>query len=326
MSADLTRRTLLKAAAVGAGAVLLGSAAPEPASGKIPRPSSGKTYLGAFTDIPSSGAPATPAKFGAFETLIGRKLDLCMNYRGWTEGTWPSRDTGQMEAWAASTGRIPCVTFGKGSPSIPYIASGGADGQLRTLASRCKTFGRPLFLRPFWEMNGRWMSWNADRYGHDTSKFRTAWRRMVTVFANAGVTNVTWVWSPNVGDLPRESWNHWSNYYPGDAYVDWVGADGYNHGGSQWRELREMYAPFVADYGDRKPIMVAETASVERGGSKATWITNARAWVKSQPSVDAFIWFHRGANSSEAYDWRVNTSSSALSAFRGLAHDAHFDA
>jgi len=41
------------------------------------------------------------------------------------------------------------------------------------------------------------------------------------------VTNVTWVWSPNVAypsSVPI------SRLFPGDAYVDWTGFDGYNLG------------------------------------------------------------------------------------------------
>jgi hypothetical protein len=39
--------------------------------------------------------------------------------------------------------------------------------------------------------------------------------------------------------VPEEAWNDWGNLYPGDAYVDWMGVDGYNWGtsqvGSKWR-------------------------------------------------------------------------------------------
>jgi len=320
----VTRRTFLKGAVAGTGAVLLGSIGAPAASGKIGAPSSGKAFLGAWCNVPGGGAGATPDKIKAFESMIGRKLNICLNYRGWSESFWPYKDPTRYEGWMAAGGRHPCVSFGTGGPSIPYIASGGADGTIKAIAGRCKNFGHPLFLRPWWEMNGDWMPWNASFYGRNTSKFRDAWRRMVEIFDKVGVNNVTWVWSPNVGTKPDEAWNDWKNYYPGDAYVDWIGSSGYNRGGIRWRELREAYTPLFSDYRNRKPFMIAETASVENGGSKAQWITNARNWCKNN-DIDTFIWFHRAPNAREVFDWRVNTSSSSLTAYRGLAHDAYFN-
>ena len=44
-----------------------------------------------------------------------------------------------------------------------------------------------------------------------------------------GVTKVAveFVWSPN---YISNIYPHYSHYYPGDDYVDWVGVDGYNWG------------------------------------------------------------------------------------------------
>ena len=65
---------------------------------------------------------------------------------------------------------------------------------------------------------------------------------------------MVWVFCPNVDSVPGDAWNQWSNYYPGDAYVDWMGFDGYNWGtvqtGSSWRTFASIagtiYAGFAA--------------------------------------------------------------------------------
>jgi len=59
-----------------------------------------------------------------------------------------------------------------------------------------------------------------------------------------GATNVKWVWSPNVrygAELPL------ANLYPGSAYVDWLGLDGYNWGldphlpRPAWQSFEEIF-------------------------------------------------------------------------------------
>jgi len=85
-------------------------------------------------------------------------------------------------------------------------------------------------------MNGNWYPWSGrdERRrlgwrGQDTS---AAYRHAHDLFVADGGDHVVWVWCPLVDDVPNESWNHWTNYYPGDAYVDWVGLDAYNWGTS----------------------------------------------------------------------------------------------
>ena len=60
--------------------------------------------------------------------------------------------------------------------------------------------------------------------------------------------------------------------------------------------------------------MIAETGSVEQGGSKAAWILQGflHELPNLMPRVRAVLWFEAKAKG----DWRVYTSSSALKAFR----------
>jgi hypothetical protein len=139
---------------------------------------------------------------------------------------------------------------------------------------------------------------------------------------------VAWVWAPNTEDAPSASWNHWTNYYPGDPYVDWVGIDGFNwgttHTWATWRTLAQIIGPMYADYAATKPIMVAETGSVEQGGSKSQWFTGARNDIENTfPSVAAFVYFDAGDSHSPS-DFRVTTSATAASAYKAMGQDPYF--
>ncbi|MEQ7739105.1 hypothetical protein, partial [Escherichia coli] len=61
-----------------------------------------------------------------------------------------------------------------------------------------------------------------------------------------------------------------------------------------------------------KPILVAETASTEVGGSKAAWNTDLVSYLAAQPDVMGFVWF----NLQKEADWRINSSDASASALK----------
>jgi beta-mannanase len=149
------------------------------------------------------------------------------------------------------------------------------------------------------------------------------------LFVAAGATNVTWVWSPVI-EYP--GWTPLAELYPGAAYVDWVAMDGYNSGTNpiqpdRWRSFSELFGPTYSDLGKLapgKPIMIAETASTEDGGSKATWITDAlRSLPRRFRRVAAFVWFNSG---SDGMDWPIGSSTSARKAFAAAIRSPYFAA
>jgi beta-mannanase len=181
-------------------------------------------------------------------------------------------------------------------------------------------------------MNGSWEEWGG--YQNNTTgttdgptKYVKAWKRMHDIFVAHGATNAVWVWSPNCNDVPKDSWNHWTNYYPGDDYVDWVGCDGYNFGGSGYIEWATRYGGTPSVYNDypQKPFSASETGSCELGTDKGAWITRAHDAIKTQfPRLKLFTWFDEDKSNAGECDWRVNSSQGALDAFRALAADPYF--
>jgi hypothetical protein len=275
--------------------------------------------LGAFADLPN----LTPAdSLTTLESQIGRRLRIDNHYYDWTDGFPGPRDTADV-----AVGRIPMITWW--GTKYASINNGSQDGLIRARAQQVKSFGKPLFIRWAAEMNGDWFAWGGPQNNNDTSGFISAWRRIHDIFAAQGVNNVAWVWAPNAdskpGGIDPTSWNNWRKYYPGDAYVDWVGIDGYNWGSSQswssWTSLASLIAPVYADYAARKPIMVAETASAEQGGDKSAWLDAARDVLKTRfQHVAALVYFDQDKETN----WSVTSSPAALRSFRALARDPYF--
>jgi hypothetical protein len=119
-------------------------------------------------------------------------------------------------------GTIPMVSWGVDFTG-GKVADGSQDAYLRTQAKAVAAYGKPVFLRLDWEMNGSWYpEW--DSAAVSPQAYIASWRHIWKVFQQQGATNAAFVWCPNVGDLGGQ---HWTAWYPGDEYVDWVGLDAY---------------------------------------------------------------------------------------------------
>lgn len=100
-------------------------------------------------------------------------------------------------------------------------------------------------------------------HGSTAAQFVAAWRLIHRLFAAAHATNVIWVWNTNV--ISAEPQLDLSAYYPGDAYVDWVGVTGY-FAASGPDTFDGLYGPTMREIRGftTKPFIIAET-SVQTG-------------------------------------------------------------
>jgi endoglucanase len=161
-----------------------------------------------------------------------------------------------------------------------------------------------------------------------------ALKHVRAVFDRVGATNVRWVWCANV---IRPNSSLLSDDWPGDEYVDWVAADGYNFGAYRCMGWQSFSSIFGQTYDEltrltAKPLMIGETASNEdestgvgctvRPGDKPGWITQGflTDLPKLFPRFRAVVWF----DINKETDWRVNSSAASLAAFEQVARDPYF--
>ena len=119
----------------------------------------------------------------------------------------------------------------------------------------------------------------------------------------------------------RQATSNLRQLYPGDAYVDWTCLDGFNWGTTPhspgWLNFSEVFRSTykrVLKIAPHKPMVIGETASEERGGSKADWITNAFEVIPTHfPKARAVIWFDE---MKQGRHWPVGSSKSAQAAFK----------
>ena len=307
-----------------ASVALVRSAAPAQAASRPTGPlvPATGTLFGAYVDPDADWVDnaSAQAEVTTFESQIGRKLAINQHYYSWTN-TFPSG----LEQWDLANGRTPLVTWEPWGVTLDAIINGSQDTIIRARANGLKALGSNVFLRFAHEMNGNWYPWSGAQNGNSASKYVSAWRHVHDVFASQGATNVVWVWTPNHENVPSSTWNAFQNYYPGDTYVDWVGADGYNFGTTQswssWRSFVTVFDAFYNTYAARKPIMIAEVASAEKGGKKSTWI--AAMWnavMTRYPSIAAVVWFQVNKEA----DWRADSSPTSLAKFKQMVNHSYF--
>lgn len=277
-------------------------------------PASTGTYFGGYLPPAVWTVDGQKQAVQDVESYLGRRIDISNHYFPWEKPlpTW-------REAWDLSEGRIPMISWDGTSTSL--ILDGSQDAVIDAAADGIKALNGTVFLRFFWEMDG----YKKADVVESPSKFIAAWRYIHDRFAARGVTNVVWVWCPNAWAFTAGTA---SRYYPGDAYVDWVAADGYNWGtighSKKWTSLHSVFKSFYAwGAAKGKPMMIAETASVEQGGDKASWIAQAASDLQSKlPKIRAFVWFD---SIDGPYDWRIDTTQSAYGAFRTVARTPFFN-
>ena len=306
-----------------------GSRAPRTAA--TTAPSATRTlYWGAWigNQLTGNEAPWDVSAVSAFERETGKGVSL-VNFSSPFANCYstPCR-TYPFDAAAMNLirghGAIPFFSWGSDSVpvsvnepnfSLASIVAGTWDAYITKWAQDAKAWGHPFFLRFDWEMNANWFPWSVGVNGNTSADYVAAWRHVHDIFAKVGATNVTWVWCPNID--PNHQYAPLASVYPGNGYVDWTGLDGYNWS-SPWLSFDQLfhatYTQLATSVAPSKPIVIAETASSERGGTKAAWISDVltRQLPERYPQIAAFMWFDKFDSSM---DWPIETSTSAVSAF-----------
>jgi hypothetical protein len=296
----------------------------------LPPPApSGSIYWGSFIDGDETygagygDAPWDQNTWNLFEQHAGKKVSI-LHYG--QPPPWVDTFYAGVADIVTGRGAIPMISMSTRNVPLTDVASGRYDASIASWAQKVKAWGKPFFLRFNWEMNGTWFSWGAQAKANPAS-FVAAWRHFHDVVVAQGATNVTWVWCPNLeydGSTPLEQ------VYPGDAYVDWTGLDGYNKGESSHSFASIYQASYnrLLQIAPSKPIMVGEVSSIEYGlNVKASWTTDALSVLATSfPKIRAFVWFNWRFYQNGWLPFQIESSASAQQAFHDAIGSSYFRA
>jgi hypothetical protein len=182
---------------------------------------------------------------------------------------------------------------GNGGLTVKDIENGTADSYIRAYARDVRNFGKPVLITPFVaEFNGTW--WWAVSPGANpgltTDDFVQAWRRVVDIFRAVGANNVSWAWVVN--SYPQPTDEPVSAYWPGDDYVDWVGADIYDVSPPHWLD-----GPYGLAVAHHKPFFIGEFGirhefSILTTTQQQGWLASMFDYFASHDDVKAISYFN----------------------------------
>jgi len=201
---------------------------------------------------------------------------------------------------------------------LKAIAEGKFDAYIDKWASDAKDLDIPFFLRMGHEMNDPYRyPWGPQNNAPED--FIAAWRHVVDRFKAQGADKIVWVWSPHPAYPPYDI------YYPGDDYVDWIGISVLNYGTvapwSQWWSFEEVVEKFyTAVDPHEKPMMLTEFGSLEVGGDRSEWLSDALRSIPGEyPRIHSVVFFHTSDDNTTTYkslDWSFRTDKKVVSALK----------
>lgn len=260
-----------------------------------------------------------------WEVRTGHRNDIVSFYQGWGPKSINDFPFNEIDHLIVERGTTPLITWepltsnfekfkhdsllSKNIGVLRAIANGELDFYLEKYLLKIKALHGPVFLRFAHECDNPMYTWSKTG-GNTSSDFIKAHRYVVDFFAHHGVSNVAWVWNPWKAEAMDE-------YYPGDAYVDWIGVTGLNYGGAAeggWYSFEDLYKPFSEKCKKyKKPVMISEFGSVSYGGSQKQWIDSALYAIESEfEEVKSVVFFYSNQDINWTSEWRPNRRSKVI--------------
>jgi beta-mannanase len=215
------------------------------------------------------------------------------------------------------------------------IAQGKGDRFLVELNRLIAERNVVTYVRPMSEMNNGNNSYSAYRLNgssrgaaYTTTQFKKAWRRMALILRGGDVAAidaklrrlklpkvsvaaqtlptppVAIAWVPLSFGNPEIAKNHPSHWWPGSAYVDWVGTTWY----SPFRAAKAMHRFYGYRTWRRKPFMFAEWGVW--GREDPGFVRTFFGFLKSHPRVRAAV-YYQSANLKPAFRLSAHPRSRA---------------
>ena len=270
--------------------LLLTACAHQPAR----EPAGKHTHTRAYFGVYEQGETLSFQKVLAFGTTVGYMPNMVLNFINWRVPF--------NEAFAENVykiGAAPLIQIDPVGAKVSAIADGQYDAYLRSYADAVRAFGHTVIIGFAHEMNGYWYPWG---FGHTKpATWIAAWKHIVTIFRKQGAKNVNWLWTVNilarVVGSPRDWW-------PGSAYVTWVGIDGYYY--SPTDTFNTVYEPTIQAIREftNKPILLAEVGIGELAG-QADKIPGLFAGIE-QDHLIGVVWMDQTTHNGLYHqDWRL---------------------
>jgi beta-mannanase len=324
---------------------------------------------GARTPIaPAPVKPSTPVAAGDYKNCVtgANLVPSCGVLWGGAAGGFTSlpRDV-EHKNWEKLSGRTATIfhTYHKGDEAFPTkaeiamtndpanprvlllnwkiaygsnwakVASGEQDKRIDAFAARIKAYGKKTFLVLHHEPENDVVAKAGS--GMQATDYAAMYRHTIERLRSKGATNVVNV----LAYMGNEKWlaqSWWSDLYPGNDVVDWIGLDsyvsvekGYYHYGT-FADLLDRkpkggglgFYEWATTKHPGKPIMIAEWGGYHRIGDnldKSAVYNSVLPELVKRPAIKAIVHFDTKADDQGNRDISIDSTPTGLASFKKLA-------
>ncbi|MGV8812605.1 MAG: glycosyltransferase family 2 protein [Gelidibacter sp.] len=289
-------------------------------------------YVGVFAPKEDSGL-TDMVDVDKLSTMVDNEFNLISLYVAWDkyfENSFPD----DLIATIYDQKSMPVITwepwlntFGSeinGQHVYDLIENGYFDNYFVRFANKLREINKPIFLRFAHEFDNPFYPWYM--YGNTApEKFKSAWIHTYEIFKKEGADNVIWIWNP---------WKskNINSYYPGKAYVDWIGVNILNYGklnaDGKWQEFDSLYMPFHNKFKKlpSTPVIISEFGSLKNDSNEisSNWIDNAVTSIETDfKEIKSIIYFNSkydnnwpsGEKYNDYLDWSITSKQTTINMF-----------
>ncbi len=285
------------------------------------------TYLGMFAegDIAVHNAmTGDPFYFDAVPKLTGKKHAMYMIYIHYGDMEFKHYESHYAKARETNCGMQVSLEPTHGLEAVQDNA------YLHEFAKQAKKSKIPIFLRFANEMNDPGSAW-----GKDPALYIEKFRLVADVMHNEA-PNVAMCWSPN--DWGHNGFGDAHEWYPGDAYVDWVGVSSYppylaNGESKHKTKYADRLIKIYNAYADRKPIYLSEGAPIQNLEFETTDVSAVAAKdlkefydevARRYPAIKAIFYWDNEETWGAARKCIISKNPLMLDAYKKSIADAFF--
>ena len=289
------------------------------------------------------------ADFGHFSTAVHKHPALIESFR-----SWASDFPGSIERWQAARARpvlhITTADSNDGHELISprAIAQGYGDDYLIRLNKLFWEKKMAAYVRPLGEPNrclnvyaAYDCAGNLRDSAHKPRWYRLAFRRIYLLLHGGGSRGkidarlgeaglpplqgevkglprapIAVLWSTLPAGSPIVPQNRPRNFYPGDAYVDWVGTDFYSDN-QDWKALTGLYHRYA-----NKPFAIPEFG-ISTAADDPGYMDRLMGWVRGHKRCKMLIYYQDFGSTSS---YRIQNYPASLAALSDALHHPVFPA
>jgi len=273
------------------------------------------TGLDFTTDLVATGAGPVEQGLGFHVGLVGRTQEISDHFdRAWADAVARSGGRPWVQLLFSAPGQPTTLA------SLPAVANGVHDAELRRWAAEIRAWGGPVDLTILEHVDRDWVVTSAVANGGVPQDTGRAWTHVRSIFGRAHAGNVTWIWAP--ADPGADG-----IYAPPPGTYDAVLLSLIEYPATTWPDPAAVIGQ-VEQQHPRIPLLV-ETSVAGPEVQRTAWLERLGTAIGDVGGVSSLVYHEGGpapvATAAQRAAWSLNGDPAMTTAFADAVRHAGLD-